>query len=383
MANTADKKIYDIFIALLSAQLHTETPSVASLSDAETQALFALSAKHKLTPMIAAALAATDALDAAQNERLMRTQALAVYQHEQKELVQKRVASLFDENDIPYVLLKGALLCSMYPQPWMRPRADIDILIHNEDLRKAISLLTKQMHYTVVSENYHDITLQSKNKVTLELHFNLLERQGNLDRVLSKVWDHTTVTGDGCRLEMSREFFVFHQIAHTAYHFLNGGCGVRFIMDLWLLREYCDEKKLMPLLEQSDLCTFYDSLKKLYRYWFEGETPDDLTQQMAEFILRGALFGTGWNKIAIDQSRKGGKIGFIFDRLWWKYDDLKVQYPSLEGKRYLLPIYEVRRWLRLFKRGKAKKSVQQLKVNYSVNAQTAKQLDAFMKRVGL
>ena len=143
------------------------------------------------------------------------------------------------------------------------------------------------------------------------------------------------------------------------------------------------KNQLLQLCDHADLTTFYGNMQKVAAYWFDKARPDALTKQMSDFLLQGTVFGSKENKVSVRQARSGGKLGFLRSRLWWPYDDLKVLYPSLDGRPYLLAFYEFRRWLRLLRPGKIAQSTRELKMNNTLSKEKVYLLDTFMKNVGL
>lgn len=152
---------------------------------------------------------------------------------------------------------------------------DIDILVHETDLEKAVSALTSELQYTADDKkNYHDISLHSPNGIHLELHFNIQENIETLNRVLSRVWQYAKpVDKTAYRHEMTNEFLLFHIIAHLSYHFVTGGCGVRPVIDLWLLLNalHFDQCELDALLSDANLTQFFESVKSLASVWLDGK----------------------------------------------------------------------------------------------------------------
>ena len=53
----------------------------------------------------------------------------------------KTVRRALDGANIPYVLLKGAVIQHLYPEAWMRTSSDIDVLVHEEDLDAAVKAI--------------------------------------------------------------------------------------------------------------------------------------------------------------------------------------------------------------------------------------------------
>jgi hypothetical protein len=70
-----------------------------------------------------------------------------------------RLLQAFAAADVPVLLLKGAALAySLYPEPWLRPREDTDLLVQSADARRASDVLA--------SAGYRPALMQSGDFVT-------------------------------------------------------------------------------------------------------------------------------------------------------------------------------------------------------------------------
>ena len=71
-------------------------------------------------------------------------------------------------------------------------------------------------------------------------------------------------------------------------HIINGGCGIRPFIDLWILRNkrYYDEKKLKPLLEKCGLVRYYEKICELSEVWMEGKPHNEITESLQKYILK-------------------------------------------------------------------------------------------------
>ena len=197
----------------------------------------------------------------------------------------------------------------------MRTSCDVDILVPVQDLERAISGLQKELGYTLKERSTHDVVLDSPSGIHMELHYDLVEegRANNAIQVLSTVWqDARPCRGRQFFHEMSDAFFYFYHIAHMAKHFENGGCGIRPFLDLWILdrMEGADHEKRNALLKKSGLKQFADICRKLSRVWFGQEQADDLSLQLQAFLLHGGAYGTVDNRVALQQKKQGGRLGF-------------------------------------------------------------------------
>ena len=74
---------------------------------------------------------------------------------------------------------------------------------------------------------------------------------------------------------------------------------------------------------------------------------------------------------------------YAMSRIWLPYDTLKSHYPSLEGKRVLLPLYEVRRWVKILFCGGTKRGVRELKLNSSKTKAEQLRTNEMLSHLGL
>ena len=378
-------KITKILMNLIKCSIHKENIDVqqyCALSQEEKEQLFQLCSKHSISVIVGDVLGKSKMIEKTPDiKKLINESFMSVYRYEQSQTEIKKITHVLTELKIPYILLKGPRVRKYYPEPWLRTSCDIDILIHEEDLDLAINGLVEKCSYKKQERNYHDVPLVSPNNILLELHFNIKENMDNLDKVLIKVWDYSSPVGkDNClEYEQSNEFFFFHLLAHTAYHFQHGGCGIRSILDLYLIHHqmpYNDEK-LKILCREAKIETFYEYVIQLSEVWFGESSHTPVTSAMEEYILHGGTYGTKDNSIAMDQTRQnGGHARYIRGRIFMPYGTLKIKDPILERHKYLTPVYQVVRWGKMLSSGKFKKYIAELHLSKRINQE---QLDSAEK----
>ncbi len=384
--------LQDLFIRILRAEL-TGTELCASvkeqLAPEVLPALYNLSKHHDMAHIVAASLSRHELLkDKEAAEHFKREELLAIYRYEQLKFTYEQICGAFEESGIEYMPLKGAVIRNYYKTPWMRTSCDVDILVRKECLEKAIACLTEAFGYTEKEHNTHDVSLFSKSGQHIELHFDLVEegRARDAIKVLKNVWENASLKkGKKSFYEMSDEFFYFYHIAHMAKHFEVGGCGIRPFIDLWLLDKFegSDEGQRNALLEKCGLLNFADVARRLSKCWMEGCEIDTVTEKMQNLILSGGVYGTSENRVALQQTKKGGRIGYIFSRLFIPYDKLKRYYPVLEKHRWLTPIMQVRRWGMLFRPGVAQMAKKEIVANNNIEKSSADDMNVFLNEIGL
>ena len=197
-----------------------------------------------------------------------------------------------------------------YPEPWLRTSCDIDILVHKEDLNKAMAVLLENGCTMYGEKNYHDVSFVTPGKKLLELHFCLREDIPILDRVLDRVWQYTkNAPGKQYEYRLQNGFLLFYLIAHMAFHCRFGGCGIRSFVDIWLLcdRMEYDKELFGQLCCEAKLEQFFDNVQRLIGVWFAGEEHTAVTKQLESIVISGGTYGSLDNRILIDQAQTGGK----------------------------------------------------------------------------
>lgn len=355
-------------------------------SDDMTKDLVKMSAKHDLLHLLALGLKKNGLSrdDAALDRIILK----AVYRCEQLNYERAAVCEALENAQIAFLPLKGSVLRSYYPEEWMRTSCDVDILVHSEDLARALTHLRQTLHYEEKERGTHDVLLRTPAGQSVELHFDLVEEgRANLaNRVLSSVWENASVR-EGCHFQyvMSDAFFYFYHLAHMAKHMENGGCGIRPFIDLMLLDKLAeaDVDGRTALLEEGKLTIFAAAARKLGRVWFEGEAADERSLKLQDYILHGGVYGASDNKVAVQQKKKGGQVGYLLSRVFVPYDKLRRYYPVLERHRWLTPVMQVRRWFMLLDPAVARMAKKEIELNSSLEKSLADEMGTFLDEIGL
>lgn len=377
-----------ILLSLLRSAACSEPVSDA-VKDACTsenlEKVYVLAKMHDLAHMPGQVLASLGLPQSEALQKLKSATFAAVQRYVQLDYELNRICNVFQKAQIPFIPLKGAVIRKFYPEPWMRTSCDIDILIHEEDLERAVDALVQDLSYTTDhKKKYHDMWLFSPTGIHLELHFSILETMENIDRLLRRVWEFA-VPEKGFCYKLGSDFLAFHLMAHMSYHFTGGGSGIRSALDIFLLRRQnaYDETVLRGYLAQCGIEKFYDAVLDLIAAWFEGDTPTPLTEKMSQFVLAGGTYGTKKQNIMIKQQRKGGKVKYLLNRVFMPYAELKFRYRVLEKWPILYPVMLVRRWIELLFGGRLKKSVQEAQIALHSQKDQAEDLDDFLRQIGL
>lgn len=386
--------VIKLITSLIRFELSGDKPDseVSELCGSDNlEELYCMSVRHDIAHMVADALYKNGLLknNADIAEKFKNAQLGAVYRYMKFESEIQQIYAVLEKVGISFIPLKGAVIRNFYAEPYMRTSCDIDILVHEYDCERAALCLKDELKYTQLpGKTLHDCQLESPDGVHLELHFTLIEDNcmPKTSSVLEKVWEYAN-TADLCtyRCEMCEEMFMFYHIAHMAKHFLNGGCGIRAFMDLWLLEEKIsfDLGKLNELLKKTDLLTFYESSLKLCSVWFGSEKHTLLTRNMEFFVFGSGVYGTLENQAAINFARGDNKAVSVLKLIFLPRKNLEVLYPELKQRPYLCWFYQIKRWLRAFNKDKRNKIKAEGKMIFSVSNEKKSEVKALLNSLNL
>ncbi len=385
-------KIEEILFSLLRAEVCGDAVSkedIGSFSEELLEEVYALSKKHDLAHVVGNALSKLGALgDNEISQKFKKVAMQAVYRYVRLNSEYHKICRTLEEEQIPFIPLKGSVLRNNYPEPWMRTSCDIDILVEVECLESAVKALVKKQGYRDGGKGPHDVSLFSFNGVHLELHYSTIEegRVSESQKVLSQYWaDARSVAERSFMWQVSDEMFYFYHIAHMAKHVEIGGCGIRPFLDLWILNhrvEY-DRKKREKLLSEGGLLTFALVAEDLAEVWFSGEEANPKSQYFERFILEGGVYGNLQNQVAVQQTKKGSKLKYALYKIFLPYDTIKFHYPILQKHKWLTPAFEVVRWCKLLFMGGVKRSIHELKANAEISSEQITSTSDLLKNLGL
>lgn len=139
-------------------------------------------------------------------------------------------------------IMKGAVVAELYEQPECRISGDTDIYINPDDEDKAVEIL-KENGYSISERTKNDHHLKARHPIggLFEVHVRVYSKISE-DIVFggqitySDKYDKITINGNEYHV-MSVDDELMYLTAHYIKHLVNGGCGIRQVMDLLLYIE--------------------------------------------------------------------------------------------------------------------------------------------------
>ena len=387
-----ESKIVEKLFYLLRNEIVTNTGNEAikeSITEQELPELFKLAKKHDLAHIIGDVLDKNGLLPENSQARkvFLQERNMAVFRYEQLNYDLERISASLEEEKIEHIPLKGSVIRKFYPEPWLRTSCDIDILIRESDKERAKEVFENKLNCEYKSTWDYEQSFFTESGTHIELHHSLDCGKFEEKKFLSEIWQNAVaVDGKAYRKELADEWFYFYHFAHMAKHFETGGCGIKPFMDIWILNNRMSKNTQLrnEILEHGGLLAFANAAERLARVWFGGLKYDSMTLALEEYVLHGGVYGNTENRVLIGQQKKGGKFRYILYRIFLPYEELKNYYPKLNGKKWLTPFYEIKRWFRLiFVKGTAKKSLAELNTSNAVSKETQDKTQKLLQELGL
>lgn len=263
----------------------------------------------------------------------------------------------FDDEDIPYLPLKGYVIRNYYPSPELRTMSDIDFLINENDIGRA--------HRTVLTEEFtfdhntdRHLCYFKPPMLNLEMHRALYTSTEEIFKDgypkyyhADNVWGRLRFCDDKSRrLEMDRTDFFIHFMLHLVRHFIRSEVSVRHIIDYKLIKDRhhisLKEKVLSSYFHELGLETFVDCIDRLSENWFGHEKTDSLLDEVGDFILKGYAQNDEMSVSKVVSANAANKRSGI---LFQKYlcaagffcpsaERIRKIYPKLGRSAFFLPL---------------------------------------------
>lgn len=201
---------------------------------------------------------------------------LMMLNYYQIEQFTRRIADLFDTNNISYILLKGISLAAFYPVPEYRQLGDVDIYINDKEMFNRANALLLANGYTKDDEisDHHQGYLykvpQTGRTMILELHYRIvgLYQYAPVNKIVDDVFAANTFS-PAMQTVNDRNYpvlppteYTFYMIHHMLKHYLYSGFGIRLLCDFSFYLEHnyadidfaqihtwCKESKILHLYE--------------------------------------------------------------------------------------------------------------------------------------
>lgn len=276
-----------------------------------------------------------------------------------------RICRILESNGIEYIVFKGAVCRSLYDKPEYRTSSDEDLLVAEEKIDKAKSLLLND-GYVIADEKKSEIKLiNPRIKAFVELHSSIVNSSASEqmkqigDSFISQLDNPFRVSTEAGSINTFNPTYGFLALCiHFYNHFVIGGIGIRPVMDIaCFIKSYSNEidfdycfsvletvsaeKMIKTVISLCVRCFGIES-----EYAADGKSADRLLSD----ILDAGAFGTsdsGRNhsgtvtKVMTNSGK--GVVSTALSALIPSEDEIVSVHPELKGKSGEIRKYRVRR----------------------------------------
>ncbi len=330
-------------------------------------------------------------------ESLRNVQITTLLKDANQEAEVYEVIRLFEKSGIKAVLLKGWYLKRLYPRMDLRTMADTDIFIRQSDELRVHEILKNRGYECYSIGNKKDNAYTKAPFMTLEIHKNLFFYEDDWNLKFNSSYSNMYIWKRLVKLDgyehiyrMDDELFFVYMIAHTAKHLIDdGGIGVKAFLDIWIYRRCKPELNydiIFRDFESLNLLTFAKKAISLSEYWFDKKPVSPEIEAFGDYILKCGVYGNSSffviNNEVMRDGKSRGNWSYAFKRAFPNMESMKVRYPQLEKKPWLLPVcYTKRLWYSITHRKDAIKG--EINSAGNIDYEQARQIRDLYKKIGL
>lgn len=266
---------------------------------------------------------------------------LAVFRDVQQDHIAQTVSDALTAARVPHVLLRGALLKYDYPFPDMRGMSDLDYLVRMEDY-PTIQQVAEGLgarHYETDGGHF---SFTFPPQLVVEFHPNLIHVASPVGTAINPGWQYVRPDSGPYRQELTEEGFYLNMLCHLAYHFADGGTGVRSVLDLWVYRRHSPQPNHVIVrreLERAEMLEFAQQIEGLAEGWFGSPVTPYENPELERYILDSGTYGTVRQAVlnAASFSGEGGRSAALLSQAFRPKEDLENRFSWVRGRPWLLP----------------------------------------------
>lgn len=358
--------IHDV-IYLCACAVNETIPDRNRTAEMNLEFLYKAAQKHSLTAAVAYALESVGIKDHA----FEQAKAKSIRKITLMEFEKTRLFERLEEKGIWYAPLKGCIVKELYPSIGMRQMSDFDIL-YDKDHSAELQEIMLSLGFTCEeSGKGHQDVYYKQPVCNFEMHTKLFSEWHNKEiyAYYSSVKDRLIRNeNDRYGYHFNINDFYIYLIAHEYKHYIQGGTGIRSLLDTYVLWQKCahefDHNYIQKECMKMGIDDFEHKNKQLALRLFSGDTLNKDDQEMLDYIILSGTYGTLQNHLKNEVSNNGGgKIGkyrVIRDKFFLPMSVIKDKYPFVYRHKILLPglfLYRIGQALTVYRKATLKKII--------------------------
>lgn len=332
------------FISLLTSFLNSNKPELEEAPD--WSYIYNLANIHNVLAIIAheASLLPNELRPDGKIMSMFKQQlGYTIIEFDKRSKAKEFITKILDENNIEFILLKGAVLSDCYPVPEYRTSGDIDIVIRNDALEKCRTITDKLSEdgiitYSVTGHQY-EISI-NYNGCNIEIHTDKDLHNSYFENIFALAEQNKN------EYKLDDTLHLAYVICHIAKHFRHQGAGIRMFMDIDVLARRLSNNNDNAINDVIEICKksgyekFANACLSICKVWFGTPVSIDydirnderLTALFENEVITAGTFGNA-NMSDIDYYAKSGLMYYLFPSI----NQMRLRYKFLEKHSFLLP----------------------------------------------
>jgi hypothetical protein len=361
MVKTGNKEI-DYLLILLNCALKGEKAPVDYSVD--INALLKLANSQQVYNTILPSLQEIEILSKEDNERWNNFYLSELQRTVYVNSIRESICAQLDEAKIKYMFLKGLVIREYYPKSLMRQMSDNDILFDSTKRDELAKIMKKNGFCLTYACDKSDDYYKEPNCL-IEFHRQFFRKEDDDEFYdVSTIWQRAEKVENSYRYIMSKEDNYIFALAHMHKHYRLEGCGIRFLCDMFLLsnEKGLDWEYINSFLDKIGLSQFNQTVLGLIDCVFGNKKINDDEKKLLDFMFEGSVYGT-FKSLNETINEHGGKLGYVFYRIFPPKRIMVSTYSALQSKPYLIGYYYIKRLFDrlVHRKSQIKKEVNSLK----------------------
>lgn len=273
------------FVSLISSHLNNISP--AEPNDIDWEEIFQLSNMHNVCAIIANQIFLLDKNVQPEKQILSKFRQQLGYtliDSEGKENTLAYLRRIFADNNIDFVLVKGAVLREFYPVKELRTSSDIDAVVHLDDLNRLRSILKNSKDCVITNNTEKEISFRYNNQ-NIEVHSTIDIDNTYFENIFDMCEKHN------CEYKLNNTEHLIYVICHIIKHFSAYGAGIKMFMDIDVLIRNANDieyNNFMEKCRELNIETFAKASFSVCNNWFHTPVTAEIDLN-SDFKLK-ALF---------------------------------------------------------------------------------------------
>nr|MBQ4458050.1 nucleotidyltransferase family protein [Clostridia bacterium] len=335
-------------IYLCRCAVSSSVPEADKVKRYNLEHLYNVACHHMIASMVGMTLRDAGIKDPIFDRAIAASQWKTIILNEEK----CRVFEALDKAKIWHMALKGTIIRDWYPKFGMRESADCDILF-DKTREEDVKAIMVDLGYTIESygKGHHDVYLREP-VTNMQMHVELFGT--GFDKRLNDYYENVYERLEGERYEKSfkPEDFYIYVLAHNHNDYSRGGCGIRSLLDTYVILKRFDFEwdYIRRETEKLGIQKFEEENRSLALHLFDDEELTDADKSRLEYMVSAGVYGTIENAVQNRVKNNGGglsgRIRYLLERMILPMDVVEHSFPVFYKHKLLIPFLPLYRLYR-------------------------------------